>query len=71
MTWERREQRFTLDLRSGHILAGTAEANAQRVEHLEPEEDWIPLGELDSPTGPRVDYSKARRWRPLSEFWRW
>jgi hypothetical protein len=65
---DHREQRFTLDLRSGRILDATPEPPA---EDLPEEEVWIPLGELDSPPGPRVDYSKARRWRPLSEFWRW
>jgi hypothetical protein len=65
---ERREHRFTMDLRSGRILGGTPEP---AVEDL-PDEDWRPLGEIDPATGrSTVDYSKASGWRPLRDFlWR-
>jgi hypothetical protein len=68
MSDERRERQFTLDLRSGRILDGTPEPPVEEI----PDEDWRPLGEIDPTTGlSTVDYSKARRWRRIDEFWRW
>jgi hypothetical protein len=33
------------------------------------EHEWVHLGELDPRTGQgEVDWSKARRWKPLREF---
>jgi hypothetical protein len=61
---DRRERRFTLDLPSGRILDGSPEPPVREI----PDEEWRPIGRLDSPTGPMVDYSLAHRWRPLSEF---
>jgi hypothetical protein len=55
------ERRFTLDLRTGEIRPAGA------PERQDDEEQWIELGEL----GPGIDYSRARGWRPLGEFWRW
>lgn len=63
------EQHSTLDLRTGQIHAA-GEAPRPDVDDLD--EEWTELGELDRVTGrARVDYSLARPWRPLSEFWRW
>jgi hypothetical protein len=68
MISDRREHRFSMDLRSVRILDGTSEP---AVEDL-PDEDWRPIGEVDTVTGQStVDYSAARRWRPIEEFWRW
>ena len=65
---ERREHRFTMDLRSGRILDGTPDHPVEVI----PDEEWRPIGEIDPATGrSTVDYSRASRWRPLSEFWRW
>jgi hypothetical protein len=65
---ERRERRFTLDLPSGRILDGTPESPVDKIS----DEEWRPIGEIDPITGRcTVDLEKARRWRPLSEFWRW
>jgi hypothetical protein len=62
-----RERWFTMDLRSGRILDATPEADSQRVRIR-----WRYLGELDPATGrSTVDYSAARRWRPIEEFSRW
>jgi hypothetical protein len=59
---ERREHRFTMDVRSGRILDGTPEP---AVEDL-PDEEWRPLGEIDPITGrATVDYTRASAWRPL------
>jgi hypothetical protein len=65
---DRRERRFTMDLRSGRILDGTPEPPLEDI----PDELWRPVGEIDPATWrSTVDLEKARRWRPLSEFWRW
>jgi hypothetical protein len=65
---DRRERRFTLDLRSGRILDGTPEPAVEEI----PDEEWRPIGEIDPATGrSTVDVSKARGWRPLKEFLRW
>ena len=64
---ERRERRFTMDLRSGRILDGTPEPEVEDIS----DEDWRPIGEIDPVTGPRIDWTLASHWRPLSEFlWR-
>ena len=65
---ERRERRFTMDRRSGHILDGTPEPPVEEI----PDERWRLLGEIDPVTGrSTVDVSKASGWLPLGEFWRW
>lgn len=65
---ERRERHFRMDLRTGRVLNGAPEPPVEEV----PDEVWRPLGEIDPATGrSTVDLEKARRWRPLSEFWRW
>ncbi|HEX3326694.1 MAG TPA: hypothetical protein VHV50_06840 [Actinomycetota bacterium] len=65
---ERRERRFTMDLRRGRILDGTPEPLVEKI----PDEEWRPIGEIDPIAGgSTVDLEKARRWRPLSEFRRW
>jgi hypothetical protein len=65
---DRRERRFTLDLRSGRILDGSPEPAVREI----PDEEWHPIGEIDAVTGrSTVDVSKARGWRPLGEFLRW
>jgi hypothetical protein len=65
---EYRKRWFTMDLRSGRILDGTTEPPLEEI----PEEDWRPIGEIDPVTGRSiVDLEKARRWRPIEEFWRW
>jgi hypothetical protein len=65
---ERRERRFTMDLRSGRVLDGTPEPQVEEI----PDEEWRLLGEIDPiREGSTVDYSKARGWRPLGEvLWR-
>lgn len=68
MSSEPREHRFTMDLRSGCILDGTPKAPVDEI----PDEDWRPIGEIDPITGrSTVDLEKARRWRPIEEFWGW
>jgi hypothetical protein len=65
---DRRERRFTLDLRSGRIVDGSPEPAVEEI----PDEDWRPIGEIDPITGrSTVDLEKARPWRSLSELWRW
>jgi hypothetical protein len=44
---ERREHRFTMDLRSGRILDGTPESPVEEI----PDEEWRPIGEIDPMTG--------------------
>ena len=64
---DRRERRFRMDLRSGRIVDLDAP-----IEEAGDEERWRPIGEIDPVTGrSTVDYSNARRWRPLAERWRW
>jgi hypothetical protein len=66
MNDERREHHFRMHLPSGEI----EDLDAPPVDE-DDEEDWRPIGEIDPVTGrSTVDYSLARRWRPLSEFWR-
>jgi hypothetical protein len=67
---DRRETKYTMDLQSGEIWP-TGEPRPPRVDDLD-ELDWTELGGISRETGhATVDLEKARRWRPLSEFWRW
>ena len=65
-----------MDLRTGKV-SEIVEPDAPGVALLAAadEDDWRLIGEIDPTTGrARLDYSVAsvaRRWRPLSEFWRW
>ena len=66
-----RERRFTMDSRSGRILDATPQGEPPG-RPPKPEERWRSLGEIDPTTGRlTVDYSEARRWRPIEEFWQW
>jgi hypothetical protein len=60
---QRAEFHFTMNMKTGQIT--------ERGVAFPDEEVWVPIGQLDGPTGPRVDYSLARTWQSLSEFWRW
>jgi hypothetical protein len=74
MTSEGGERHFTLDLHSGEITE-IVDPDARvpvAMAGADDEDDWREIGEIDPTTGrARVDYSLARRWRPLSELWRW
>jgi hypothetical protein len=71
---DRRETRFRMDLLSGRIVE-IVDPDVRvpvTMAGADDENDWREIGEIDPITGrARVDYSLARRWRPLSEFWRW
>jgi hypothetical protein len=65
------ERRFTLDLRSGQIWPAGPRRPEPPVEDI-PDEEWTEIGELNRVTGrSTLDIEKARRWRPIEEFWRW
>jgi hypothetical protein len=65
------ERRFTLDRPTGQIWPLGPRPAEPPVREI-PDEDWRPLGEIDAITGrSTVDLEKARRWRPIEEFWRW
>ena len=71
MSDERREHHFTLHLASGIIVEGDPQDLSDVVEDI-PDEEWRELGSIDVATGrPHIDWTRASRWRPLSEFWRW
>ena len=62
-----------MDLRTGKISEIVdPDATGVGLVAAADEDDWRLIGEIDPTTGrARVDYSVARRWRPLSEFLRW
>ena len=70
---DRRETRFRMHLASGVILDvdGDPPDLPDTVEDV-PNEEWRELGSIDPVTGrPEVDWTRASRWRPLSEHLRW
>jgi hypothetical protein len=73
MSDERRETRITLHVPSGVILDVDSDP-PELPDTLEdvPPSEWRQLGSIDANTGrPEIDWTRASRWRPLSEFWRW
>ena len=70
---QRREHRFTLHLSSGVILDADDDPPElpNNVEDI-PDSEWRELGSIDPVSGrPQVDWTRASRWRPLAERWRW
>lgn len=70
---DRWEHHFTLHLPSGVILDADDELPElpKTVEEI-PDAEWRELGSIDPVTGrPQVDWTRANRWRPLSERRRW
>ena len=70
---ERWEHHFTLHLPSGVILDADRDPPdfPERVENI-PDSEWCEIGSIERVTGrAQVDWTRASRWRPLAERWRW
>ena len=70
---DRQERHFTFTWRaaSSSTLTRVPPDFPERVQDV-PDEQWRELGSIDATTGPaQIDWTRASRWRPLAERWRW
>ena len=71
---DRQERHFTLHIMASGVILDADDGPPDFPERVRdvPDEQWRELGSIDATTGrAQIDWTRASRWRPLAERWRW